>query len=107
MVADGEVPDQRQPGREAVTTRVPPLTDTSPRGLSAWAGALVLTVQGVINRLSVDVQLGRVRTYEVSSLPDASGPCRIIFVSDETGGGVLAFNDGQVWRRCTDRAVVS
>lgn len=90
-----------------MTTRVPSLTDTSPRGLAAWAGALVSVLQGVVNRLSVDVQLGRVRTYTVAGLPDAAGPCRVIYVSDETGGGVLAFNDGAVWRRVTDRAEVS
>ena len=30
-----------------------------------------------------------------------------IYVSDETGGAVLAFSDGTNWRRVTDRAVVS
>lgn len=90
-----------------MTARIPALTDTSARGLSAWASALVATVQGIVNRLALDVQLGRVRTYTMDSLPDAAGPCRIIHVSDEAGGGVLAFNDGTVWRRVTDRAEVS
>lgn len=106
-MADGQVPYWRISGGEAVTTRIPSLTDTSARGLTAWAGALVSALQGIVNRLSVDVQLGRVRTYTVDSLPDAAGPCRVIYVSDETGGGVLAFNDGSTWRRVTDRAEVS
>jgi len=30
-----------------------------------------------------------------------------IYVSDETGGAVIAFSDGTNWRRVTDRAVIS
>lgn len=37
---------------------------------------------------------------------DPSGRA-LIFVSDEAGGPVPAFSDGLVWRRVTDRAVVS
>lgn len=48
-------------------------------------------------------------SYTVATLPTvpvASSP-GIIYVSDETGGPVLAFSDGTNWRRCTDRAIVS
>lgn len=48
------------------------------------------------------------KNYAVADLPDAglwSGA--IVFVSDETGGAVIAFSDGTDWRRSTDRAVVS
>jgi hypothetical protein len=31
----------------------------------------------------------------------------IVYVSDETGGAVVAFYDGTDWRRVTDRVVVS
>ena len=31
----------------------------------------------------------------------------IVYVSDETGGAVIAFYDGTNWRRATDRVVVS
>jgi hypothetical protein len=31
----------------------------------------------------------------------------IVFVSNETGGAVLAFSDGTDWRRVTDRTIVS
>jgi hypothetical protein len=31
----------------------------------------------------------------------------MIYVSDETGGAVLAFSDGTNWRRVTDRNIVS
>lgn len=48
-----------------------------------------------------------VESYLVASLPPANETTRIVFVTDETGGAVLAFNDGTNWRRTTDRAVVS
>ena len=49
-----------------------------------------------------------VESYTVAALPDVpSEGSGIIFVSDETGGAVLAFSDGSNWRRVTDRAVVS
>jgi hypothetical protein len=32
---------------------------------------------------------------------------RLIYVSDESGGAVVAFSDGTNWRRLTDRAVVT
>lgn len=46
--------------------------------------------------------------YAVADVPDATVYTgAVIFVSDETGGAVLAFSDGTDWRRVTDRAVVS
>jgi len=51
----------------------------------------------------------RPKSYTVAALPSAitNGAGAIIFVSDETGGAVLAFSDGTDWRRVTDRAVVA
>jgi hypothetical protein len=47
-------------------------------------------------------------SYTVAGVPSASGnPRRIIYVSNESGGAVLAFSDGTSWRRVTDRAVIS
>lgn len=49
-----------------------------------------------------------VGTYTVTTLPSASGSAgAMIFVSNESGGAVLAFCDGTNWRRVTDRAIVS
>jgi hypothetical protein len=46
--------------------------------------------------------------YTVATLPDASKHARsVIYVGDESGGGVPAFSDGTAWRRVTDRAVVT
>jgi hypothetical protein len=46
-------------------------------------------------------------SFTVATLPSASTAGRLIYVSDETGGAVIAFSDGTNWRRVTDRAVVS
>ena len=45
-------------------------------------------------------------SYTVATLPTATA-AQQIYVSDETGGAVMAFSDGTNWRRCTDRAIVS
>ncbi|MFC3119934.1 hypothetical protein ACFOHS_22780 [Jhaorihella thermophila] len=39
--------------------------------------------------------------------PRIWGAGTLIYVSDESGGPVIAFSDGTNWRRMTDRAVVS
>lgn len=47
--------------------------------------------------------------FTVASLPDptAMGAGTMVYVTDASGGGVMAFSDGTDWRRMTDRAVVS
>ncbi len=47
------------------------------------------------------------KEYTVSELPSASTAGGMIYVSNETGGAVMAFSDGTNWRRVTDRAIVS
>lgn len=51
----------------------------------------------------------RVGTYSVATLPSAAtlGAGAMVYVSDDSGGAVLAFSDGSAWRRVTDRVVVS
>lgn len=51
----------------------------------------------------------KVPSFTVAGLPSAStaGAGAMAYVSNETGGAVLAFSDGTNWRRVTDRAVVS
>ena len=46
-------------------------------------------------------------TYTVATLPSAVTPAQVVYVSNESGGAVLAFSDGTNWRRVTDRAIVS
>ena len=49
------------------------------------------------------------KSYTVATAPSASasGAGAIIYVTDESGGAVLAFSDATDWRRVTDRAVIS
>ena len=47
------------------------------------------------------------KSYTVSTLPSASVAGGMIYVSNESGGAVMAFSDGTNWRRVTDRAIVS
>lgn len=43
----------------------------------------------------------------VAGLPSASPAGRLLYVTDETSGAVVAFSDGAAWRRMSDRVVVS
>jgi hypothetical protein len=67
-------------------------------GINTTSPAVKLDVNGPL----------RVKSYTVSGAPSASAANgQIIYVSDESGGAVLAFSDGTNWRRVTDRAVIS
>lgn len=46
-------------------------------------------------------------SYTVVTLPSAATAAQMIYVSNETGGAVLAFSNGVNWLRVTDRAVVA
>jgi len=87
--------------------RIPPLNGTSASEIQQWARQVSQAVEKTLAGLVADINMSPVRAYTVSALPSPTETKRVIFVSDETGGAVLAFNDGQVWRRVTDRAVVS
>jgi len=48
------------------------------------------------------------KSYLVAAVPSAAlYEGNIIYVSNESGGAVIAFSDGVNWRRCTDRAIIS
>ncbi|CAB4155331.1 Bacteriophage P22 tailspike, N-terminal [uncultured Caudovirales phage] len=64
------------------------------------------TGEFVVNKL-VAVQPPQIPSYTVATLPSASPASRMAFVSNESGGAVLAFSDGANWRRVTDRAIVT
>lgn len=49
----------------------------------------------------------RVAPYAVAGVPSAAVGGGVIYVTNETGGAVLAFSDGTNWRRVTDRAIIS
>jgi hypothetical protein len=47
-------------------------------------------------------------SYTVAGVPSAAlWEGGIIYVSNESGGKVVAFSDGASWRRLTDRSVIS
>ena len=47
-------------------------------------------------------------SYTVLTAPDATLYTGAwIFISNETGGSVMAFSDGSNWLRCTDREIIS
>jgi hypothetical protein len=84
-------------------------TDTRPttKGIeyeksNYWTG---FTNASLTNKEYVD--LHQLRSFTVSTLPSASVAGRMIYVSDESGGTVVAFSDGTNWRRMTDRNIVS
>ena len=86
---------------------IAPLQDTSPAGIQQWARQLSQQVERLMNGIVADINASPVRAYTVDTLPSPTETKRIIYVIDETGGAVLAFNDGTDWRRVTDRAIVS
>ncbi len=47
------------------------------------------------------------KDYLVATVPAAASGYGLIMVTDEAGGAVPAFSDLTVWRRVTDRAVIS
>jgi hypothetical protein len=50
----------------------------------------------------------KLMSYTVAGLPTASlYSGATVYVSNESGGAVLAFSDGTNWRRVTDRVIVS
>ena len=46
-------------------------------------------------------------SYTVATVPSATQPGQMIYVTNETGGATMAFSDGTNWRRIQDRAVIS
>ena len=65
------------------------------------------TAQTQTTGLTITSGIPYVPSYTVAGAPSAATAAGIIYVSDESGGAVLAFSDGTNWRRVTDRAVIS
>jgi hypothetical protein len=87
----------------AITTTA---TDSIDYGtLTESVVALVNSDYGVVETSGGPVEFPQ---YTVSGVPDASAYTgHMVYVSNETGGSVMAFSDGTNWRRITDRAVIS
>jgi hypothetical protein len=84
------------------TTNTPTIGAHS-SALDAWAE---LTVNGGGMKTNMGGPLV-LASYTVAGLPGASGAGQLVYVSNESGGAVVAFSDGVNWRRVTDRAIVS
>jgi len=87
----------------AITTSA---TDSVDYGLlTESVVALVNSDYGVVESSGGPVEFPQ---YTVAGVPSASAYTgHMIYVSNETGGSVMAFSDGSNWRRVTDRAVIS
>jgi hypothetical protein len=105
--ADGTVSTGIVPGRWRFTTR---------DGSGTLANRMVIKGSGNvgIGTTSPSTTLHvagpvRVQSYTVAGVPSASasGAGAMIYVSNESGGAVIAFSDGTNWRRVTDRAIIS
>ena len=87
----------------AITTSA---TDSVDYGLLAESVvALLNSDYGVVESSGGPIEFPQ---YTVAGVPLASAYTgHMIYVSNESGGSVMAFSDGSNWRRVTDRAVIS
>lgn len=75
-------------------------------------GGVVNQVWGLffvaVAKLLSNSQPWQLPSYTVAEVPEASlYRGHVIYISNESGGAVIAFSDGSNWRRVTDRAVIS
>jgi hypothetical protein len=61
----------------------------------------------VLNDMVTAINAPSLPSYTVTTLPSATTAGQMIYVSNESGGAVMAFSDGTNWLRVTDRAIVS
>lgn len=110
-------------GRSRMRVDGPVSTGVMPARYDVWLNNGTSEVQRMTIRASGVVGIGvdsptcaldvagaiRCASYTVATVPSASavGAGAQIYVSNETGGAVLAFSDGTNWRRVTDRAIIS
>lgn len=87
-----------------VTRDTEATAEASLSGAVLYSGPQSLTTA---QKLQARENIGAGGTYTVATLPSAAAVGALIYVSNESGGAVIAFADGTNWRRVTDRAVVS
>ena len=68
--------------------------------------ALVQNLSQLVQKTGSIQLLSNYTVAQAQSLTGV-GTGTMIYVTDETGGAQPAFFDGSVFRRCTDRAVIS
>lgn len=83
------------------------VVDTADLGSITSAVTLQLNLGGLAISGLISPSTFILPTYTVSTLPNVVPAAQMIFVSNESGGAVIAFSDGTNWRRVTDRAIVT
>ncbi|MEM1372864.1 MAG: DUF2793 domain-containing protein [Pseudomonadota bacterium] len=75
---------------------------------ATWFAALTCDgTSGAVSVSALDMSgPARFASYTVATLPSPDVGA-VVFVSDASGGAVMAFGDGTNWRRMTNRSVVS
>lgn len=75
-----------------------------PTDAPLWAQQIQAQINNALNRISLDTKPKRLALAELPT----DDSIRLAIVTNEAGGEVLAFLDSAlVWRRVTDRAIVS
>jgi hypothetical protein len=94
---------------ESVTTDVGNGTSSFDLVIKGMAAGGIAAERLRINNLKVESAVPvRLPNYTVAGVPSAASLSgAMIYVSNETGGAVVAFSDGTDWRRVTDRAIIS
>ena len=108
FLVDGTPASGDVPARLVITTK-PAGGALAQRLRMSAAGDVVLGTGTPVAGIKLDVD-GPIcaKSYTVSTVPAANLKAgMVIYVSNETGGAVLAFSDGTNWRRVTDRAVIA
>ncbi len=77
--------------------------------IAAQSGKFSSLWQSFFTELFTDFgQATNAPIYTVATVPAAAKYTgSMIYVSNESGGAVIAFSDGVNWRRVTDRAIIS
>lgn len=77
--------------------------------VSVHNGTSLAAIQDVTTDYISSAVPVRMPSYTVAGVPSAAtaGAGAMIYVSNESGGAVIAFSDATNWRRVTDRAIIS
>jgi Protein of unknown function (DUF2793) len=95
---------------KAIAQLTPANDDVVQRKSGAWTNRTMAQLASDLSSSFATLSVSgtvKVGSYTVAGLPSANPAGQIAYVSNETGGAVLAFSDGTNWRRVTDRAIAS
>jgi hypothetical protein len=95
---------------KAIAALSPANDDIVQRKSGAWTNRTMAQLAADLAASFTTLAVGgpvRVGSSTVSGMPSANPAGQVLYVSNESGGAVIAFSDGTNWRRVTDRAVVS